>query len=219
MRKPTFWIVAGPNGAGKTTLVQSSPISALLADVEFVNPDDISLQRLREKGYANWADVPENILRETFISAANEVSERIEAALKQGRSIGVETVLSTEKYRPIIESVLKDQGSVGLIYVALASPAISQARVHDRVKQGGHGVPADKITARWQRSLDGLNWYLRAVSAFWIVDNSNWDPTLPPRYLAVGQDAELIDYDESATFPELRHILSQLPHRTDETCS
>src|SRR5689334_5846256 len=125
MSNPTFWIVAGPNGAGKTTLAQSGPISELVKDVEFLNPDDVSLEMLHNQGYARWSEVPENTLRDTFVRAAETVFERIQTVLGQGLSVGVETVLSTDKYQPVIESVLNRQGTVGLIYVALSSPAIA----------------------------------------------------------------------------------------------
>ena len=46
MSPPEFWIVAGPNGAGKTTCVQKEPISRLLPDVQFLNPDDLTLAKL-----------------------------------------------------------------------------------------------------------------------------------------------------------------------------
>lgn len=213
MNNATFWIVAGPNGAGKTTLVQSGPIAELVRDVEFLNPDDVSLLMLCNQGFAGWSDVPEKILRDTFIRAADAVFQQIKSALEQGRSIGVETVLSTDKYRPLIENVLEGHGSVGLIYVTLSSSAIAVSRVQNRISCGGHAVPVDKITERWQRSLDGLEWYLRNVSAFWIFDNSGSTSGVAPKYLATGQKGALLAFDETATFPELRRVLSKLPRQ------
>jgi hypothetical protein len=51
MAAPEFWIVAGPNGAGKTTCVQKEPISGLLPDIAFSNPDDRTLAKLRAFGF------------------------------------------------------------------------------------------------------------------------------------------------------------------------
>src|SRR5262245_57224724 len=101
--KPVFWLIAGPNGAGKTTIVQRGPISELLENVNFLNPDDVALENRKASGYSKWEDVPEQLLKKAFIDAANEVYDRLRIQLEQGESVGAETVLSTDKYRPLVE--------------------------------------------------------------------------------------------------------------------
>ena len=56
-------------------------------------------------------------------------------------------MLSSQKYCPVVESVLQNAGFVGLLYVALSSPEIAKQRVAERVRRGGHGVPEDRIAA------------------------------------------------------------------------
>src|SRR4051794_1952473 len=111
-----LWIVAGPNGAGKTTTVQKEPITRWLPGVPFLNPDDRTLQKLRAAGYAGFADAPATVQTRLFIESADEVSAELEAALAAGRAVGVETVLSSEKYQPTVEAVLSRAGVFGLIY-------------------------------------------------------------------------------------------------------
>ena len=122
MAKPELWIVAGPNGAGKTTLVQAHPIGTLLPRVTFLNPDDFARKLLAQRGYGGFADAAESIQRESFLAAAQSVAAQLEAGLRRGEAVGVETVLSSDKYRPLVELVREREGFVGLIYVALASP-------------------------------------------------------------------------------------------------
>jgi len=181
-----FWIVAGPNGAGKTTLVQTKPIQDLLPHARFLNPDDIAMEHLRRAGFHTFSDAAEADLTEAFLAAANEVQAALGAALKANAPVGVETVLSSGKYMPLVEDTLDRKGFVGLIYVWLDSPELACARVERRAAHGGHHVAQEKIVARWHRSLENLAWFLPRVSRFWIYDNSDCDPEVAPRLLAVG---------------------------------
>ena len=122
MPTPEFWIVAGPNGAGKTTLVQAEPIRTILPHVTFLNPDDVAEQHLAALGVCSFSDAPEATLHEAFVAAADEVFARLNRVLEAGGAAGVETVLSSDKYKPVVEVVRDRGGFVGLIYVWLDSP-------------------------------------------------------------------------------------------------
>lgn len=208
--KPVFWLIAGPNGAGKTTIVQRGPISELLKDVTFLNPDDMALEKLKAGGHAGWKDASAELLKNAFVDAANEVFDLLRKHLEQGDSVGAETVLSTDKYRPLVELVINQGGGFALIYIALDSSKISHDRVQHRVARGGHDVPADRLEERWRRSLDRLPWYLSQASEFWVFNNSNSDPDDPPPIAACGQFGRLLSCDESRLFPELRLALSSV---------
>lgn len=209
MSPPEFWIVAGPNGAGKTTCVQKQPISDLLPGIRFLNPDDLTLAKLQAAGYRGFADAPLDLQARSFIESANDVSAEVDAAISRGEAVGVETVLSSAKYRAPVEAVRVASGFFGLIYVALSSPAIARERVAARVRRGGHGVPDDKIDQRWQRSLERLAWFAKRASSFWIIDNSDSNIADPPRLIASGKSgvAEFMAHD---TFPEMRIALDRL---------
>lgn len=210
MNVPELWIVAGPNGAGKTTSVQKEPISGWLPAVAFANPDDRTLAKLLAAGYAGFAYAPADVQTRLFLESADEVFAELEAAVHQNRAVGVETVLSSGKYRPLVERVLERAGIVGLIYVALSSPEISRQRIAARVQRGGHGVPDDKIPVRWQRSLDALAWFARRATTFWVVDNSDPDPAVPPRLLASGRKG-VLEYLAVDAFPEMKAALAVVP--------
>ena len=138
----------------------------MLPGFVFLNPDDRTLAKICAAGYGGFADAPADVQTALFIESANEVSADLDAAIARGQPIGVETVLSSDKYRTPVEAVLARGGYVWLLYVALSSPEIARQRVAARVRQGGHGVPEDKIAQRWQRSLDSLVGSLWA-SGFW----------------------------------------------------
>lgn len=46
--RPRLWIVAGPNGAGKTTLARQYPFAAAMTMLEWLNPDEISKELLKD---------------------------------------------------------------------------------------------------------------------------------------------------------------------------
>jgi predicted ABC-type ATPase len=208
--RPEFWIIAGPNGAGKTTLVQARPIRDLLPQVRFLNPDDHARALLMQRGHRGFGDAPAPALQQAFLDAANAVEHALQTALRRGEAVGVETVLSSGKYRSLVELVREQGGFVGLIYVALASPELACARVTRRVQAGGHDVPAEKVRARWQRSLTNLPWFAAHASAFWVFDNSDESPEVPPRLMAAGQSGTLA-FLESSAGDALRTSLSSLP--------
>lgn len=210
MPRPELWIIAGPNGAGKTTLVQSHPIASLLPGVMFLNPDDIARGLLVRRGYVGFGDAPEPAAQEAFLAAANVVETELQAGLRRGEAAGVETVLSSDKYRPLVELVHQQGGFVGLIYIALASPELACHRVARRVRFGGHDVPVDKIHSRWHRSLANLAWFAARASAFWVFDNSDENPDVPPRLVAAGRRGAL-EFVEASMYEPLQASLSSLP--------
>ncbi len=73
-----------------------------------------------------------------------------------------------------------------MIYVFLQSPSIAKERVKARVQRGGHGVPENKIAARYTRSLENLRWFAAKATCYWILDNSDSTPGVLPRMLAYG---------------------------------
>ncbi len=206
MPTPIFWIVGGPNGAGKTTCTQRRPITALLPGVRFLNPDDLSREKLIQRGFSGFADAPEDVRRSLFLESADDVFIELSCAIAAGEPVGVETVLSTDKYRTPVESVRDAGGFVGLIYVALESPELACQRVAARVRRGGHDVPADKIESRWGRSLENLPWFASHATAFWVFDNSDSDPDQPTHLVARGRFGS-VEFLAEDVFPRLRSAL------------
>jgi predicted ABC-type ATPase len=212
MSVPELWIIAGPNGAGKTTCAKAEPISALLPNVTFFNPDDRTLAKLRAAGFQGFQDGPVDVQTRLFLESADEVFSELMQALSQGRKVGVETVLSTDKYRMLVDAVHKAGGVFGLVYVALASPAIAKERVASRVKCGGHGVPEEKIEKRWLRSLENLAWFAERATQFWVIDNSDSDPRISPPLIVFGKQG-YVEYVADDAFPEMKVALSSMKRR------
>ena len=103
----------------------------------------------------------------------------------------MESTLSGKTYIRLFRQARKLGYEIELHYLWLSSPAQAIARVRERVKKGGHHVPAVDIRRRFKRSLIHLlNDYLPLADS-WAV----WDVRRgPPKKLAVSsrQDIEFV---------------------------
>ena len=80
------------------------------------------------------------------------------------------------------------------------------ARVRDRVRKGGHDVPADKIRSRYQRSQDLLLPAMRTCNRAFVFDNSGADLV----FVAELREGVLTLRTEAIPIWFDRHVLSRL---------
>lgn len=159
-------VIAGPNGSGKTTITQSVLSGHKLErdDLVIINPDDIAINE-----FGSWD-------KDSFIKAANLAEERRFAAISQGEGLLFETVYSTKGKVDFIQHA-KEQGYfVSLHFICTTSPAINAMRVAERILQGGHPVPIEKILERYGRSIAMLKHSLTLPDLVQIYDNSGEKP-------------------------------------------
>lgn len=60
-----------------------------------------------------------------------------------------------------------------LVIVHLESPALNQARVAQRVSEGGHSVPAEKVVSRIPRTLENLRKASPLCDQVHVLDNAS----------------------------------------------
>lgn len=162
---PHLWIVAGPNGSGKTTLVRSGVLQRYLGpETRHINPDDITAE-LRRRDPVTEQDA-------LNLRAAQMSDAEVDDCIANGRSVLVETVLSSDKFRSRVVAARAAGFTIGLTFVVLAEPALSVARVAQRVALGGHDVPQERIRARWHRAVANFPWFADLADAVQVFDNS-----------------------------------------------
>ena len=168
--RPIFWILAGPNGSGKSSLYdERTDIRSFGRSVWIINPD-LTARRIREvEGLGE---------EEANLAAVQRIETWVEAPIRAHQTVGVETVLSTAKYRRLVELAKAHSFDFHLIYVLLDSPDRNVERVALRVAKGGHAVPEGRIRARYVRSLEQLPWFLDQADRGWLFDNSGASPYL-----------------------------------------
>lgn len=179
---PALWIIAGPNGSGKSSAYGMASVDDPMGSVWIINPDLLAKRICDQEGLE---PVPANV------AAVERIERWLYASMDTHQTIGVETVLSTDKFRTLVEHAKSRGFSINLIYVYLDSAELNIERVRTRVLKGGHDVPEDKICSRRLRSFDQFGWFFTEADRADVFDNSGATPT---RVLAK-RGLEIIAYD------------------------
>lgn len=129
-----------------------------------LNPDDIA-RSLREQ-------MPAATELEVVRLAQAESDGLVDRAILARRSFLVETVLSSDKFRPRVTEALAGDFRFGLVFVTLRAAALHVARVADRVVEGGHDVPTDRVLARRARSHAAFGWFASRAHRGLLIDNT-----------------------------------------------
>lgn len=88
-------------------------------------------------------------------------------------SLSFETVMSSPDKIDLLRTAQDLGYRTYLYYVATEDPIINVSRVRNRVLNGGHDVPEEKIFSRYARSLDLLPDAIRCANRAYIFDNSS----------------------------------------------
>jgi predicted ABC-type ATPase len=164
---PTLWIVAGANGSGKSTAYERLAIEEASGSVWIINPDLLTA-RIRDQEGLDQAGAN--------LASVQRIEKWLYASVATHQTVGVETVLSTGKYRKLVRTAKRRGFRIKLIYLVLASAALNVQRVRARVALGGHDVPEAKIIARRASSLSQLPWFMAQADYALILDNSGSTP-------------------------------------------
>jgi predicted ABC-type ATPase len=150
--RPVLWIIAGPNGSGKSSFYNGTDIEGWGGSVWIINPD-----LLTERIVAS-EKLP---LLEANLKAVQRIERWLQDSIEVYQTVGVETVLSSAKYRSLVQRAKRRGFEIRIIYIVLRSATLQVERVRIRVTEGGHGVPEAKIRSRRQRSFEQFAWFLR----------------------------------------------------------
>ena len=159
--KPIFHLLAGPNGAGKSTLYRALVASgSISSQLEFVNADLYEQSHLR-----HIAD-----LQKRSEAARDWADGRREALLQAKVGFVSETVFSHESKLALITQAQAMGFDVVLYVVSLDNPQRLLNRVSQRVREGGHNVPAQRILDRYPRTMANLKKAVRLADLAFVYD-------------------------------------------------
>jgi predicted ABC-type ATPase len=149
---------------------------------EFVNADAIAL------GLSAFR--PES----AAIAAGRAMIERLGALSRGRRDFAFETTLSGRGLLARVEALRRSGYHVHLVFVSLPSPDLALSRVAERVRQGGHDVPAHVVVRRFSAGLRNLFGRCQSgVDSWQVFDNSQpGGPALVARQRQ-GQRPEILD--------------------------
>jgi predicted ABC-type ATPase/EAL domain-containing protein (putative c-di-GMP-specific phosphodiesterase class I) len=159
-RQPCIVVLAGSNGAGKSTFFR-----------EFLEPTGIIFVNADVMARAMNPAAPGDV----GYQAARVAEATRQDLVSRGQSFCMETVLSDPAGDKV--AFLRAAQSKGyvicLIYIRLASVELSRARVQQRVSEGGHDVPDDKLDSRFERTRRNAASALSIADVGFVFDNSS----------------------------------------------
>lgn len=155
-----LWLLAGGNGAGKSTFYRTrlAPLG-----LPFVNADVIAREL--------YPDSPE----QHSYTAAKIAEEMRNKLLLEGRSFCFETVFSHPSKIDFIARAKALGYQIILVFIHLESAGLNKARVSQRVEEGGHNVPHDKVETRIPRLLANIKTAIPLCDHVRLLDNSRAD--------------------------------------------
>ena len=191
-----IYVLAGTNGAGKSSIG-----GAMLTEegVEYFNPDEAA-ELIR---VANHGITPE----ESQSVAWDEGRRLLERAISERLDYAFETTLGGRTITELLEKAIDAGIEVRIWYVGLTNAELHVARVHARVKRGGHDIPEERIRQRYARSLLNLIQLMPRLTELRVYDNSvEADPhtgaTPEPRLIVHLNLGKLVNVCEWASTPE-----------------
>jgi predicted ABC-type ATPase len=183
--KPLVIVVAGPNGAGKSTAAPRLLRDALKVR-EFVNADTIAsgLSAFRPEAVA--------------MSAGRIMIGRMRQLAAAREDFAFETTLASRSFLPWLGRLQQTGYCVHLLFLWLCSADLAVNRVAERVRLGGHDVPAAIIRRRYSAGLENLfRFYLPLVDGWQLFDNSD---NSGPRPVASGEHGSARIVSEPGTW-------------------
>ena len=96
---------------------------------------------------------------------------QLEAAIATRTNYAFETTLGGNTIPRLLAQAARTHDVI-MIYCGLASPEMHIDRVRQRVQQGGHDIPVEKIRERWISSRDNVIRLMPLVTSLRVFDNS-----------------------------------------------
>ncbi|MCY3858430.1 MAG: AAA family ATPase [Gammaproteobacteria bacterium] len=163
---PKVLIIAGPNGAGKTTFA-TRYLLAEAGVAKFLNADLIA------SGLSPFD--PGSV----EFRASRLMLEMIEEQTAIRESFAIETTLSGQLFQRWIPKWREAGFSTEIHFLFLDSADLAIGRVQERVRAGGHSVPAEVVRRRYERGWRNFQeLYKDLVDKWTVYNNSGIEPVI-----------------------------------------
>ena len=154
-------VIAGPNGSGKTSTTRLVIKHEWADQCVYINPDEIAQTK-----YGDWNDV--NAVRQ----AVEYCEEWREQLLRDHKDFIFETVLSSDGKVDFLKRAKEEGYFIRMFFICTESPTINAARIANRVMEGGHDVPIQKIISRYEKAIVNAVKVMRFADRAYFYDNS-----------------------------------------------
>ena len=152
-----LWLLVGGNGAGKTTFYERF---LRPKGLPFINADLIAKEVFPE-------DPETNSLKAAKLAEIIRMEK-----IREGVSFCFETVFSHPSKIDFIATAITFGYRTHLIWIHVDHRNLNVARVAQRVHEGGHNVPIEKIHSRIPRTIANIKTALPLCNEVWVFNNS-----------------------------------------------
>ncbi|MDQ3712393.1 MAG: zeta toxin family protein [Acidobacteriota bacterium] len=151
-------------------------------DYEFLNADEIAKSLSAENP------------SEKKISAGKLFFQKLNEAVKQNKSLLIESTLSGRYLQKMFGTWRKRDYQINIIFIFAESSEILIERIAERVKKGGHFVPDEDVRRRFMRGKENFwNIYKDLADSWSLFYNTN-DSF---KKIAAGEKNKIITIDEN----------------------
>jgi len=182
---PGVVVLGGPNGAGKSTVAPRLLRGSLRVD-EFVNADTLA------QGLSAFR--PQDVALE----AGRITLARLDVLETQGKRFAFESTLASQALARRLARLKHVGYEVHIVFLWLPTVDLALARVAERVRAGGHDVPADAVKRRFVRGRHNFFTLYRALADDWRVYDAS--SLAGPRLVAVGGASQRTRIRDMATW-------------------
>jgi predicted ABC-type ATPase len=166
-----LWILVGGNGAGKSTFYR---LMLKPCGIPFINADQIAREI--------YPDDPE----ENSYNAAKIAEQMCKEQIQAGNSFCFETVFSHPSKVDFLGQAKALGYQIILVLIHLEHTDLNKARISQRVSEGGHNVPDEKVEQRIPRTLAHVKMAIPLCDQVRILDNSRSDNPFTPVVSIIG---------------------------------
>jgi predicted ABC-type ATPase len=184
---PGVVVLGGPNGAGKSTAAPRLLRGSLKVE-EFVNADTLA------QGLSAFR--PQDVALE----AGRITLARLDSLESQRKSFAFESTLASHALVRRLRRLKKRGYSVHVVYLWLPTVDLALARVAERVRTGGHDVPAEAVRRRFDRGRRNFFTLYRPLADTWRLYDAS--AITGPRLAATGGHEEPTKLRDPKTWRE-----------------
>ena len=164
---PLVVVVARANGGGKSPSAPSLLRDAFAVS-EFINADTIA------------ADLSAFRPASVAVAAGRIMLERMRRLAAIRENFAFETTLAGRTLSPWLTVLQRHGYHIHLVFLWLKSTELAANRVAERVRVGGHDVPAEVVRRRYAAGLQNLfQLYMPLVDSWQLFDNSEGPHPVP----------------------------------------
>ena len=167
---PELYVITGSNGAGKSTIGPKYLPSHILRQGPVFDGDKLFVEKRKElwqsiKSHKECAKLAYAFVTETFDQLVN-------AVLAANQDFAYEGHFTNEATWDIPRRFRSAGYSIHLIFLGLSDTALSELRVVDRARSGGHYVDPRTVADNFYGNLEKLNQHYDMFQTVQAIDTS-----------------------------------------------